>query len=63
MYNLEPEKPLCLAKFYGIGGIFNLAILLLFTGPLSFDVFVGGTYFHIALKKILTGNILQYKPE
>jgi len=28
MYNFEPEKPLRLAIFYGIGETFNLAILL-----------------------------------
>jgi predicted phosphodiesterase len=31
MYYFNPEKPLRLAKFYGIGGIFNLAIQILFT--------------------------------
>ena len=27
LYNFEPEKPLRLAKFYGIGETFNLTIL------------------------------------
>jgi hypothetical protein len=31
MYYFNPEKPLRLAKFYGIDGIFNLAIRILFT--------------------------------
>ncbi len=31
MYDFEPEKPLRLAKFYGIGKTFNLAICALFT--------------------------------
>jgi hypothetical protein len=31
MYNFLSEKQLRLAKFYSIGGTFNLAILILFT--------------------------------
>jgi len=31
MYDFLSEKPLRLAKFYGMGGTFNLAILILFT--------------------------------
>jgi len=37
MYYFNPEKPLRLAKFYGIGGIFNLAIQVLFTKPSILD--------------------------
>jgi len=35
MYYFNPEKPLRLAKFYGIGGTFNLAIQILFTSVLK----------------------------
>ena len=35
MYYLGSEKPLRLAKFYGIDGTFNLAIRILFTSSSS----------------------------